>query len=173
MANLESFEGCRLEMVGTVVSVKLPLRGGQAKQRRLSYWRRFESNLMTLARVTAVLLAGVATASAQTGGANPTGVSGQFNGNITTGGSFDPLTGNATRSCVDLAVPGSVGYPLAFTRTLNTRFPGAWRNNYSWAVTSGVHQPGRRRRAGGSRGIYRVFSGRQKDSLYSKSRGRP
>ncbi|MEY2508897.1 MAG: hypothetical protein QOH01_3226, partial [Verrucomicrobiota bacterium] len=83
---------------------------------------------------------------AQVGDDNPTGTSGRFNGNITTGCSYDPYTGNATRSVTDLAVAGAVGaYPLAFTRTMNTRYtPGAgtlefgqagtWRHNYQWSI---------------------------------------
>ncbi len=87
---------------------------------------------------------------AELGDMNPTGTSGQFNGNITTAGSYDPYTGNATRAITDLVVPGAVGaFPLAFTRTLNTRvidypgpgagrsdfgFPGAWRHSYQWTI---------------------------------------
>ncbi len=48
---------------------------------------------------------------------NPTGPSGMFNGNVSTGCSYDPYTGNATRSVTDIVVSGAVGkYPLAFTR---------------------------------------------------------
>ena len=43
---------------------------------------------------------------------NATGITGIFNGNVTTGCSYDPLTGNAKRVVTDLVVPGSVGkYP--------------------------------------------------------------
>lgn len=92
----------------------------------------------------------VATTSlAQAGNDNPTGVSGFFNGNVITGGSYDPYTGNATRSVTDLVVPGSVGdYPLAFTRTANSRQipglpvqfaePGGWRHSYQWSIDSQV-----------------------------------
>ena len=85
---------------------------------------------------------------AQMGNDNPTGVSGFYNGNVQTGGSYDPYTGNATRSVTDLVVAGGVGkYPLAFTRTMNTRYtPGAgtlefgqsgtWRHNYQWSIDS-------------------------------------
>jgi RHS repeat-associated protein len=83
---------------------------------------------------------------AQVGEDNPTGTSGRFNGNVTTGCSYDPYTGNATRTVTDLVVAGAVGaYPLAFTRTMNTRYtPGAgtlefgqagtWRHNYQWSI---------------------------------------
>jgi RHS repeat-associated protein len=84
---------------------------------------------------------------AQTGNDNPTGISGAFNGNITTAGSYDPYTGNATRSVTDIVVAGSVGaYPLAFTRTMNTRYTpgmavelgeaGSWRHSYQWSIDS-------------------------------------
>lgn len=89
-------------------------------------------------------------AKAQTGEDNPTGESGRFNGNVTTGVSYDPYTGNATRSVTDLVVPGAVGaYPLAFIRTMNSRYTpdsnapalqfgdgGGWRHNYEWAIQS-------------------------------------
>jgi hypothetical protein len=58
----------------------------------------------------------------QVGNDNPTGASGGFNGNVTTACSYDPYTGNAKRSVTDLVVTGGVGgYPLAFTRTANSR----------------------------------------------------
>lgn len=69
------------------------------------------------------------------GNDNPTGVTGVFNGNITTGCSYDPYTGNATRTVVDLQVAGALTtYPLVWTRTLNTR-DMVWRNAYRWIVT--------------------------------------
>jgi RHS repeat-associated protein len=79
--------------------------------------------------------------------ANPTGDSGAFNGEVTTGGSYDPFTGNATRSITDLSVNGANGsYPLAFTRVFNSRdtalisdYPCfgdgvSWRHSYQWAI---------------------------------------
>jgi RHS repeat-associated protein len=86
-----------------------------------------------------------ATLRAQVGNDNPTGPAGQFNGNITTGCSYDPLTGNATRSIIDLAIAGGVGdYPLVFTRVANSRLPqagdfgfgdaGGWRHSYAWDI---------------------------------------
>jgi RHS repeat-associated protein len=83
---------------------------------------------------------------AQVGNDNPTGVSGVFNGNVTTAGSYDPYTGNATRSITDLTVTGAVGtYPLSFTRTMNSRYnasagdwqmgtAGSWRHSYQWSM---------------------------------------
>jgi YD repeat-containing protein len=83
---------------------------------------------------------------AQVGNDNPTGPSGIFNGEISTGGSYDPYTGNAMRVITDIVVAGSVGaQPLALTRTYNSRYAnawvafgfgqaGSWRHNYSWAA---------------------------------------
>lgn len=73
-----------------------------------------------------VLLLAAAWVRAELGDTNPTGISGQFNGNVTTGGSYDSYTWNATRSVTDIVVPGAVGaYPLAFTRTFNSA-PGIY-----------------------------------------------
>ena len=52
----------------------------------------------------------------------PVGVTGIFNGNITTGCSYDPLTHSAHRPIDDIVVPGSIGkYPLKMTRYYNSR----------------------------------------------------
>jgi hypothetical protein len=79
-----------------------------------------------------------------TGNENPTGVTGEYNGSITTAGSVDALTGNAKRTIDELTVTGSVGaYPLEWKRTLNTRqssnaagfgSAGAWTHNYHWSL---------------------------------------
>lgn len=70
----------------------------------------------------------------EVGNNNPTGVAGEYNGSITTAGSYDPYTGNGKRSVDDLTVTGSLGaYPLKWTRILNTRFP-AWSNGYNWSL---------------------------------------
>ncbi|MEY2506450.1 MAG: hypothetical protein QOH01_779 [Verrucomicrobiota bacterium] len=101
--------------------------------------------LVTLA--IAIAAAAGPTASAQLGNDNPTGPSGQFNGNVTTGCSYDPYTGNATRAVTDMVVAGSVGtYPLAFARVSNSRWntgqqnqfgdPGSWRHSYAWDIDS-------------------------------------
>jgi RHS repeat-associated protein len=83
---------------------------------------------------------------AQVSNDNPTGPAGVFNGNVTTGCSYDPFSGNATRSGVtDLVVAGGVSaYPLAFTRAANSRgqsfpdfqfgAPGSWQHSYAWAI---------------------------------------
>ena len=77
-------------------------------------------------------------ARAEQGQDNPTGVNGVYNGNVTSGGSYDPYTGNAVRVIDDIVVPGTVGsYPLKWTRTFNSRMTyqfnstgGQWRFSY-------------------------------------------
>ncbi len=77
------------------------------------------------------------------GNNNPTGVTGEYNGSVTTGGSYDPFTGNAKRFIDDLTVTGSVGaYPLKWTRVLNTRGisgpfgnGGGWKHSYQWGLS--------------------------------------
>jgi RHS repeat-associated protein len=82
---------------------------------------------------------------ADVGGNNPTGTSGQYNGNLEVG--VDLFTMNATRSITDLAVAGGVGsYPLAFTRTMNSRYTvgvgnlpmfgaaSSWTHSYQWTI---------------------------------------
>ena len=80
---------------------------------------------------------------------NPVGVTGVFNGNVATAGSYDPLNHNAHRQVDDIpAVAGSIGkYPLKMTRYYNSRGklgplgPG-WRHEYLWsAVGSAVAYP--------------------------------
>jgi RHS repeat-associated protein len=77
----------------------------------------------------------------------PVGVTGIFNGNVTTGCSYDPLGHSAHRAVDDLVVPGSIGkYPLKMTRYYNSRQqyyaagialgPG-WAHEYSWLWGSG------------------------------------
>src|SRR5437870_3374006 len=69
-----------------------------------------------LCSITTPLFAGA-------GNNNPTGNSGEFNGDVLTGCHYDPYTANSTRSITDLFVAGGVGqYPLAFTRTANSRY---------------------------------------------------
>jgi RHS repeat-associated protein len=75
---------------------------------------------------------------ADLGDDNPTGVAGSFNGEITTGGMYDPYTANAKRVVDDIVVPGSVGaYPLKWTRYFNShltygdnKIGGVWRFSY-------------------------------------------
>src|SRR6266550_4673267 len=75
----------------------------------------------------------------------PVGVTGIFNGNISTGCSYDPLTHSEHREVTDIVVPGSIGkYPLKMTRYYNSRQqyyagtaiglgPG-WAHEYSWLL---------------------------------------
>jgi RHS repeat-associated protein len=73
----------------------------------------------------------------------PVGVTGIFNGNITTACSYDPLTHGAKRTVTDIVVPGSVGkYPLKMTRYYNSRSTNGaeglaigWTHEYSWILT--------------------------------------
>jgi hypothetical protein len=76
----------------------------------------------------------------------PVGVTGIFNGNVTTGCSYDPLGHSSHRAADDIVVPGSVGkYPLKMTRYYNSRLqyyaaPGAiglspgWSHEYAWLL---------------------------------------
>ena len=81
----------------------------------------------------------------------PIGVTGIFNGNVTTGCSYDPLTHSEHREVTDIVVPGSIGkYPLKMTRYYNSRSqyyalnaiglsPG-WAHEYSWLLWAGAHK---------------------------------
>jgi RHS repeat-associated protein len=85
------------------------------------------------------------------GNDNPTGAMGDYNGSITTAGSYDPYTGNAKRFITDLTVTGSVGaYPLKWTRVLNTRNGqmsgafgqgGTWGHSYQWGLWLRPYHP--------------------------------
>jgi RHS repeat-associated protein len=88
-----------------------------------------------------VLLSG-SRVCAQVGDNNPGGPAGIFNGQVTTGGSYDPYTGNLIRSVPDIIVAGGVGtYPLALSRIYNSRLGSGssfgysgWRHSYEWAI---------------------------------------
>src|SRR5947208_8123099 len=67
------------------------------------------------------LLFQVSLLAVEQGDDSPAGVAGIYNGNIATGGSYDPYTGNAMRHVDDIVVPGSVGaFPLKWTRYFNS-----------------------------------------------------
>jgi RHS repeat-associated protein len=74
---------------------------------------------------------------------NPIGVTGIFNGNVTTGCSYDPLSHSAHRAIDDIVVPGSIGkYSLKMTRYYNSRHflsssmgPG-WSYEYYWGLST-------------------------------------
>jgi RHS repeat-associated protein len=58
---------------------------------------------------------------------------GDWNGSITTAGSYDPYTGNGKRAVDDIVVPGSIGaYPLKWTRVWNSRGGGGSFGNSNW-----------------------------------------
>ena len=88
------------------------------------------------------LLAPLSQLRAAVGADNPTGVFGIFNGNVTTGCSYDPYTGNVMRSIPDISVAGAVGsYGLALSRTYNSRNGAGlsygvsgWRHSYEWSM---------------------------------------
>src|SRR5712691_5610289 len=91
------------------------------------------------------LLLGITDLRAETGDDNPTGPAGIFNGNVTTGCSYDPYTRNAMRTVTDIVVAGAVGTrPLAFTRFANSRaviglhpfaYSGNWQHSYGWSMS--------------------------------------
>jgi YD repeat-containing protein len=57
------------------------------------------------------------------GADDPMGVTGVYNGNVNSAGSYDPYTGNATRQIDDIFIPATIGkYPLKFTRYFNSRW---------------------------------------------------
>lgn len=73
---------------------------------------------------------------------NPTGPAGQFNGNVTTAGSYDPYTGNIVRSVTDISVAGAVGeYGLSLSRTWTSREVGGWRHSFSWNIRPVLRLP--------------------------------
>src|SRR5438034_9199310 len=75
---------------------------------------------------------------------NPIGVTGAFEGIITTGGAYNVLNHNATRQIDDIVVPGAIGkYGLKMTRYYNSRsergatFMGAgWTHTYQWSTST-------------------------------------
>jgi RHS repeat-associated protein len=73
---------------------------------------------------------------------NPIGVTGAFEGVITTGCAYNVLNHNATRQIDDIVVPGAIGkYGLKMTRYFNSRRtfgmgPG-WSHEYSWSSSNG------------------------------------
>jgi hypothetical protein len=79
---------------------------------------------------------------ADPGDDNPTGVAGWFNGQVQSGCSFDPLTGNEKRQILDILVPGSVSeYPLAFTRTMNSRVDSTIALHYPFGRAARLRPP--------------------------------
>lgn len=82
------------------------------------------------------ILLGASQLQGQVGNNNPTGPTGDFNGEITTGGSYDPYTGNAKRTITDIDVAGAMGkYGLSYSRTWNSR-GHRWSGSYEWSIDS-------------------------------------
>src|SRR5882724_6115209 len=72
---------------------------------------------------------------------NPVGVTGVFEGVITTGCAYNVLNHNATRQIDDIVVPGAIGkYPLKMTRYYNSRNDNGYpmgpggRHEYLWTL---------------------------------------
>jgi hypothetical protein len=87
-----------------------------------------------------MLLFAAAVPSAFADDHNPIGVTGAFEGVITTGCAYNVLNHNARREIDDIVVPGSIGkYPLKMTRYYNSRLTGiygimgaGWTHGYQW-----------------------------------------
>src|ERR1022692_1268851 len=110
----------------------------------ISFFRGLPAVLIT---ASCVLLSNFVRAGV--GDNNPNGPCGQFNRNVTTGCSYDPFTSNAFRSIPDISVANGIGsYPLAFTRTMNSRGltymafgkAGGWTHNYQWSIDPITHR---------------------------------
>src|SRR6267378_7911632 len=107
-----------------------------------------------VAAIGLIILPFVTCSFAQTGSDNPGGVAGGYNGQVTSGCSYDPYTGNATRAIPDIVLAGSAGaYPLAFIRYANSRYAigtddygnglnadfgegASWSHSYQWTIDS-------------------------------------
>jgi hypothetical protein len=87
-----------------------------------------------LSIISLLILLGAFEVRAQLGNDNPTGPAGVFNGYITTGGAYEPYTGNLARTIRDISVPGATGeYGLNFSRTWNSR-SAEWTNSSGWWI---------------------------------------
>jgi RHS repeat-associated protein len=135
-------------------------------------------NRLPLALTLALALGLVSQLQAQVGNDNPTGPSGIFNGNITTGCSYDPYTGNAIRKITDITVAGAVGsYGLSFSRISNSRgafdyrfgMPGAWRHSYRWEIDAGNTLPVRSYSVQFPDGRYENFQYSPTDPIYFRA----
>ena len=116
--------------------------------------KNYSPRLLRLVLLAGLLFGGAARSVLAQGNDNPTGTAGVFNGNSTTGCSYDPYTSNATRTIPDITVAGAVGgYPLQWSRTMNSRAYGntfglgaAWRHSYQWIMadseTFNTFEPG-------------------------------
>jgi RHS repeat-associated protein len=125
--------------------------------------------------VILVLVSALATGLAQTTPPapekNPEGDTGALKPQITTGGSYDAHSGNATRSVEDLRVPGALGvYGLDLTRHWNsipvdhgnpyavlpTSFgTSQWTHSWEWSATYAEEGPDQDAEGGGAEGTQR------------------
>ena len=129
--------------------------GGCAKELATNATDDFMNSTTTAARIAILFAIAIMFHTAVLAQGNnyegPVGVTGIFNGNVTTGCSYDPLTQSAHRVIDDIVVPGSIGkYPLKMTRYYNSRqqyyggpaiglSPG-WAHEYSWLLWSAGHR---------------------------------
>jgi RHS repeat-associated protein len=115
--------------------------------------------MRTFDKISITLVIGVGlsatTLRAQVGNNNPTGIAGEFSGEVTTGCDYTLYTSTARRSVTDLVVAGGVGaYPLAFGRISTSRYnvglavdmgtAGSWLHSYQWSIdtlTTGLSRP--------------------------------
>src|SRR3954452_12982583 len=70
---------------------------------------------------------------------NPVGVTGAFEGMITTAGAYNVLNHNATRQIDDIVVPGAIGkYGLKMTRYYNSRsgVGDGWSYGLAWGTST-------------------------------------
>lgn len=82
------------------------------------------------------------TARGQAGNDNPTGPGGWFNGNVTTGGEYEPYTGSVIRTVTDLVIAGAAGeYGLSYSRTWNSRGNSGWHHSFSWNIRDVIDLP--------------------------------
>ncbi len=95
-----------------------------------------------------------ASESTPSGDKDPEGNTGVLKEQVTTGGGYNPRSGNASRSVTDLSVPGAVGvYGLDFTRHWNSSptggsaslAGGGWSHSWDWVATyeEEFHEVGR------------------------------
>src|SRR5690348_7075455 len=108
----------------------------------LGRWRRLLLDGVLMFAFVGVLLVASASSVLADNDHNPVGVTGAFEGVITTGSGYNVLNHNARRQIDDIVVPGSIGkYPLRMTRYYNSRSYTAgvgagWSHEYQWEASA-------------------------------------